>query len=125
MNAVPPPQWLRSYVFLTDPTYRTTSLVFIRQKAKDGAFKDVTLDCAGKVTGWKAVDKNGQYERAYVDLVVHGAPVGSCDNGAHTASSDALFGLTVWGWDSYASYAYPAGMGTRAINTVVVPPIPK
>jgi hypothetical protein len=31
----------------------------------------------------------------------------------------------VWGLDSAASYAYPAGGNVTAINTVVVLPIPK
>ena len=35
------------------------------------------------------------------------------------------FGLTIWGYDHYASYAYPAGMSVEAINTVVVPPVPE
>ena len=59
------------------------------------------------------------------DLVVRGALQGNCDNGVHSAKSDAAFGLTVWGWDWYVSYAYPAGGGVKPINDVVVPPIPK
>ena len=42
-------------------------------------------------------------------------------DGAHTAHSAAPFGLTVWGWDAAVSYAYPAGLSTKAINPVVVP----
>ena len=45
-------------------------------------------------------------------------------DGAHLAKSDANFGLTVWGWDVYVSYAYPAGLSTRPVNTVVVLPGP-
>ena len=34
------------------------------------------------------------------------------------------FGITVWGYDSASSYAYPAGASVKPINTVVVPPVP-
>jgi hypothetical protein len=40
----------------------------------------------------------------------------------HRATSDAPFGLTVWGWDLYTSYAYPAGMSVKPINDVQVIP---
>ena len=109
---------------MTDPTYANTNLVFVRQRADDMSFKDVTLDCAGALTNWQPVGANGQYEFTRVDLVANGAPVGGCDNGAHTAESEAPFALTVWGFDSYASYGYPGGMSVKPINTVVVPPTP-
>jgi hypothetical protein len=118
VNAVPPQQWLPSYIFLTDGTYKHTHLVFIRQKGTDQLFKDVMLDCLGNVTGWKPVGSAGQFEFARVDFDKQ--PSG-CLDGAHTARSDAPFGLTVWGWDDTVSYAYPAGLSTRPINTVVVP----
>jgi hypothetical protein len=120
--AVPPQEWLRAYLFFADPTYGNTNLVFVRRKAKDGTFKDVVLDCLGNVQGWAPVGAGGTYEVARVDLVIGGAPQGKCDLGANAARSEEPFGLTVWGWDVYASYAYPAGMGTRSINSVVVPP---
>ena len=42
-------------------------------------------------------------------------------------SSDAPFGVTVWGWGTTqqtlrVSYAYPAGAGFKPINEIVVPP---
>ena len=125
VNVVPPEQYLSQYLFLTDPTYRNTHLVFTRRKATDATFKDVNLDCVGVVGGWQPVGAAGKYEYARVDLVIDGNPNGNCNNGVHTAKSDAPFGLTVWGWDTTVSYAYPAGMSVQPINTVVVPPIPK
>jgi len=125
VNVVPPEQYLSSYLFLTDPTYRNTHLVFTRTKAKDGSFKDVTLDCAGTLSGWQPVGSSGTYEFTRVDLVSGGAPVGGCNSGVHTATSAAGFGLTVWGWDTTCSYGYPAGMSVEPINTVIVPPDPK
>ncbi|UQA60668.1 IgGFc-binding protein [Polyangium aurulentum] len=122
---LPPRQYLSRYLFLTDPTYGNTNLVFVRQKGEDGTFKPVKLDCAGELGNWQPLGVSGQYEFTRVDLVANGAPVGACDNGVHTAESEVPFGLTVWGWDFAVSYAYPAGMSTQPINTVVVPPVPK
>lgn len=120
VNVLAPKQFLPRYVFFTDPTYATTSLVLVRQKTAKG-FEDVTVDCLGVVSGWTPVGASGRFETARVDLVrVKG--IGSCQNGAHEAHSAAPFGMTVWGFDVFASYAYPAGGNAAAINSVVVPP---
>jgi hypothetical protein len=121
VNVVPPEQYLDSYLFLTDSTYSNTHLVFVRRKNSSGMFEDVTLDCAGTLTGWQPVGNGGKYEVTRIDLVAGGMPQGKCNNGVHTATSTGPFGLTVWGWDSAVSYAYPAGMSTLPINTVQVP----
>lgn len=119
VNLVPPQQFLRSYLFLTDPTYSSTNLVFVRQLANDNTYHDVTLDCAGVLTGWFGIGgSNNQYAR--VSWPKEGS--NGCGNGVHRAFSTAPFGLTVWGTDSYTSYGYPAGMSVRPINTVVVGP---
>jgi hypothetical protein len=125
VNVIPPAQYLPSYLFVTDPTYRNTVLVFVRKRGTDGLFADVTLDCLGTVTGWQPIGAGGQYEVARPYLVQNGADVGGCQNGVHTASSNTPFGLTVWGYDVDVSYAYPAGMSVEPINTVIIPPIPK
>jgi hypothetical protein len=124
VNIISSLQYLRSYVFLTDGTYRYTNLVFVRGVAADSTFHDVTLDCAGTLQGWQSIGGSSfQYTR--VDLTVAGAPQGACDNGVHVASSDAPFGLTVWGYDVDVSYAYPAGGNVAAINDASVgPPAP-
>jgi hypothetical protein len=121
---LPPAQYLSSYVFFTDPSYTTTNLVFLRTKTPTG-FKDVTLDCAGKLTGWTPVGTSGTYEITNIDLVRAMTPNAMCDNGPHSASSPGPFGLVVWGTAEAASYAYPAGGNVATINTVVVPPTPK
>ncbi len=133
VNLIPPQQYLQSYVFFTDPTYPETNLVFVRQKTAQG-FKDVTLDCAGALTGWQPIG-GGQYEFTRIDTVRHDfVPQNGCDNGRREAHSDAPFGLTVWGWGTeetgdsgffsqYVSYAYPAGASVQPINMVVVPPV--
>ena len=123
VNVVPPAQFLSSYMFFTDPTYGYTDVALVRPKAPDNTYKDVTLDCLGTVTGWQTIGSS-TYQYAHVDLQHARAPVGKCDNGLHTISSTAPFGITVWGYDNASSYAYPAGASVKPINTVVIPPTP-
>jgi len=124
VNIIPPAQWLPSYLFLTDPTYGNTELVFTRQKGKDG-FADVTLECMGPIGDWQPVDAAGNFEFTRVPIVTAGSPNGACANGAHTATSTIPFGLTVWGWGPFVSYGFPAGMSVQPINEVIIPPTPK
>src|SRR5262249_37271548 len=98
VRSVPPAQWMKRYVFFTDPTYPETNLVIVRKKGSSG-FVDVTLDCRGTLTGWETLGTNYEYTR--VDLVRHQFEGQSgCDNGRHEMSSDEPFGLWVWGWGS-------------------------
>lgn len=134
VNLIPTQQYLAEYTFFTDPTYPETHLVAVRKRGPNG-FSDVTLDCAGVLTGWQPIDTNGDYEVTGIDLVTGNfQPVNGCNNGLHVMSSDAPFGLTVWGWGNgqtgsfsttAVSYAYPAGASVQPINQVVVPPTPK
>lgn len=114
VNVVPVGQYLSSYLFLTDPTYSNTNLVFVRAPT-EGRYEDVELDCVGTLSGWQRVGGSG-YEVTYVDLVREGVPMGACQNGVHRASSKTPFALTVWGWDKFVSYGYPAGTGTKTLN---------
>lgn len=146
VRQVTPAQFLDRYVFLTDPTYSETNLVVVRKKTALG-FADVTLDCAGPITGWKRVG-GSDYEIASIDLVKGDfQPQGKCDNGVQRMSSDAPFGVYVWGFGGpattsgtcgpfsggpppgtftcHVSYGYPAGESVRAINDVVVSPRPR
>jgi hypothetical protein len=127
---VPPKQYDERYVFFADPTYPETSLVLVRSR-EQGAFADVTLDCLGIVPGWTAV---GDYEWTRVDLSTGDfQPVGNCATGRHEISSEAPFGLWVWGWGApgtsipteAVSYGFPGGMRVKPINTVVIPPVPE
>lgn len=122
VNVLPPAQFLNGYLFFTDPTYKTTNLVVTRVKTADG-FADVEIDCLGKLSGWKAIGTSDTYEATTVDLLRDGT--GKCQNGPHTAKSKGPVGITVWGLDYYASYAYPAGGSIATINAVVVPPVPR
>src|SRR5262249_36576408 len=123
VNVVPSDQYLSSYVFLTDPTYPNTNLVFVRRKV-DGNYQDVYLDCAGSREGWTSVGDAG-LQTVPIDLVAPGSPVGDCANGAHRAWSETPFGLTVWGFGPWASYGYPAGMAAKSLNEVTVPTLPR
>lgn len=124
VNVVPSGQYLDKYVFFADVNYAETSLTFIRQKSQE-RFSDVELDCAGTLSGWQPVGKEGQFEYTRVDLSRGAAPVTtngkSCFVGPHEAHSDGPFTITVWGWDYYVSYAYPAGVGSRPLNQVDYP----
>lgn len=123
---VPPEQYLKQYVFFTDPTYPETNLVVIRARGADGNFHDVTLDCAGPLSGWTPIDGGHEYTR--VDLSTGNfMGVGNCNNGRHEMKSDAPFGLWVWGWGtpqtstftSNVSYGYPGGMNVAPLNAVI------
>ncbi len=146
VNVVPPAQFLSRYTFFTDPTYPETNLVVIRTPdPATSAMPDVTLDCAGVLTGWTAVGTAGRFEMTRVDLSTGNFQgVGNCNNGVHvisTASSTASFGVTVWGWGNditwptdnipagdeqnplftrWVSYGYPAGANFKPLNSAVL-----
>jgi hypothetical protein len=124
VTVLPPAQYLSRYVFFADPTYPTTNVVFVRERGPAG-FRDVELECLGKVSGWQKIGTGDRFEIARVDLIRAGVANGSCGNGRHIATSAAPFGITVWGLDSYSSYAYPGGGNAAAISTVRVEPLPK
>jgi hypothetical protein len=121
VNVIPPAQWLESYVFMTDPTIKNTNVVLVRGKAADATYKDVTIDClSGPVSGWQTI-QGSDYQYTNVDFVKAGQGQNGCDNGLRTAKSTWPFALTVWGWDSYVSYAYPGGASVRPINGIILP----
>src|SRR5262249_874305 len=103
VRVVPGLQYLRRYVFFTDPTFPETNLVVVRRKVGND-FADVELDCAGTLGGWKGIG-DSDYQYARVDLSRHdfqpvSTPIGTCDNGLHEMKSAGPFGLYVWGWGS-------------------------
>ena len=127
VNVVPAGQYLNAYSFYADPTYADTSLVIIRAKSRDG-FKDVWLECAGNLTEWRPVGTRGEYEFTRVDLSKDGGPGATfgdktCQTGLQRMKSDGPFTATLWGWDRYASYAYPGGMANRKLVTEPLSPV--
>ncbi len=147
VNMLTPEQYLSRYTFFTDPTYPETNLVVVRVADPTFGFPDVTLDCAGTLSGWTDVGTSGKYQYTRVDLSTGNFQgVAGCDNGVHVAtasfSADAAtatpqFGLTIWGWGSgatlqpdeednpkftrWVSYGYPAGANIAQLNSVVMP----
>jgi hypothetical protein len=127
VRAVPVPQYMDRYVFFTDPTYPETNLVVTRKRSDTG-FADVSLDCAGILSGWSPIG-DGTYEMTRIDLVRHDFQrQGNCDNGRHEMTSLQPFGLTIWGWGTsetteftgYVSYGYPAGQNLKTLTNIVV-----
>lgn len=117
---MPPAQFLQRYVFFSDPSYPTTSLTIVRQR-RGGEFNAVRVSCVGDVTGFRPIGADGKYEYATVDILRAGRSASGCNNGRHTAQSDAPFGITVWGLDSYSSYAYPAGGNAAVLQSIPIP----
>jgi hypothetical protein len=128
VNVVPAGQYLNEYSFYADPTYPETSLVVIRAKGPNG-FADVSLDCAGTLSGFAPIDRADTFEYVRVDLSRAGGPGDPFDGGADGGGSTCTYGLqrmhsggpftaTLWGWGTYASYAYPGGMAQRALVSV-------
>jgi len=146
INMLTPAQYLSSYTFFTDPTYPETNLVVIRENDPTFGFPDVTLDCAGTLTGWTDVGSSGTYQFTRVDLSTGNFQgVGNCNNGVHVinasfggdaATGTPKFAMTVWGWGSgatleqdieddprftrWVSYGYPAGANITTLNSVVM-----
>jgi hypothetical protein len=145
VSVVPPAQFLPRYTFFTDPTYPETNLVIVRViNAQTQQWPDVSIDCAGTLSGWTPVGTSGVYEMVRFDLSTGDFQgVNGCDNGVHVISSDATgaqFGVTVWGWGNditwptdnmssdelnplftrWVSYGYPAGANFAPLNTAVL-----
>jgi IgGFc binding protein len=124
MNIVPAKQYLNSYAFYADPTYRETSLVIVRAKSED-VFHDVWLDCAGTLTDFRPIGTRGEYEFRRVDLSRKGQQGesfdgGACKVGMQRMRSDGPFSAAVWGWGSYTSYAFAGGMALRKLATSTI-----
>ncbi len=119
VNVVPAGQYMSSYSFYADPTYAETSLVVIRAKS-GGRFEDVWLECAGNLTGFRPIGTRGEYEWVRVDLSREHGPgdtfgASACRSGLQRMRSNGPFTATLWGWDAFASYAYPGGMAQRRL----------
>jgi len=128
VNVVPAGQYLSSYSFFADPTYKETSLVIIRERTSKGEFKPVWLECAGDLTDWRPIGARGEYEFTRVDLTRDRGPGDKfgdrvCQSGLQRMRSDGPFTATIWGWDTYASYAYPGGMAARKLVTTPLVPV--
>ena len=102
-------------VLLTNPNFPETWLVVVRH-ANNGVLDDVQLDCAGTISGWKAIGAS-DYQYAYVALSrddfepqTYGG--GTCALGPHVLDSASPFGVSVWGWGT------PAAAGSDDAGTL-------
>jgi IgGFc binding protein len=119
---VPPDQYLDHYAFFVDPSFRNSHIVVVRSRPDGKEFEPVELDCAGPLEGWQAVGTSGKYEFVRVPLtdlsVGQKVGTGTCGAGRRELQSGGPFGVTVWGTDNWASYAYPGGSAIRTLNDV-------
>ncbi len=127
VNVVPAAQYMSSYSFYADPSFSEHSLVIVRKKTH-GEFKDVWLECAGNLPEWTPIDDAGQYEYRRVDLSRAFRPGDEfgdkrCTTGLQRMRSDGAFSATLWGWGTYASYAYPGGMAIRKLVDAPLAPV--
>ena len=130
VNVVPTGQYSNAYSFYADPSYAENSITIVRRKF-NGAFKDVWLECAGNLTTWMPVGTRGEYEFTRVDLSRNFQPGDTfgegdaatvCRTGLQRMRSEGPFTATLWGWDAWASYAYPGGTAMRKlVETPLVP----
>ena len=102
LNLVPRSEFANRFAFMTDHTYPDAHLVLVRAK-EDGRILDMTLGCAGTVTGWKPLGNGDTFENDSVTLSKgkfepQVYPGGTCHNGPHTMQSDGPFTGYVWGW---------------------------
>lgn len=99
----PPAEFAHRFAFATSPQFADTYLVLTRMRTDEGKFEDVTLDCAGIVTGWKALGTTGRYETTTLPLSrgkfePQVFPGGTCRLGPHTMQSEGPFTGQLWGW---------------------------
>jgi len=119
VNIVADDQFLDRYVSFVDHTYSDSTLTVVRRKDQLG-FHDVELDCIGAIGDWKPLGTDGTTEYAWVQVTKNRRGVGACTYGRHEATSNGPFGLYVWGVDSFASYGFPAGAGSRPTSPVQI-----
>ncbi|MBX3192780.1 MAG: IgGFc-binding protein [Labilithrix sp.] len=101
LTTVPLAEFGQRAAFVTEPFFPDTSLVVTRHADDDGSFRDVILDCAGVLTGWRPVGLGDRYRTTRVALSnaafePQRYAAGICDNGAHAMRSDGLFTVAVW-----------------------------
>ena len=118
-----PRDYARSYTFFAPSLEAETDLVVVRSPKSDESFDDVTLDCAGVLSGWTQVGKY-QYTRVALsrdNFVPQTYPGGTCDTGVHRIWSSGTFGATLWGWGSAATGMEPSTQGFEYGQPLVGP----
>jgi hypothetical protein len=101
VQAIPVEQYLDSYVILVPGTWVNDYLVLVRE-----AGSPVFIDGDAPSVAWQTVAGGKEVARVPVP------------DGVHVLTGAAPFGVTVVGYDSYDSYAYPGGLNQQVINPV-------
>ncbi|HQI04636.1 MAG TPA: hypothetical protein PL195_05185 [bacterium] len=101
MLIAPDEQLRKEYIFLVPPNYDYNRITIIAQKDTDIVVNGTTYS-SNSFVGIMGTD----YLRQWIDM-----PTGS-----HTLTANKPVGLYVYGFSSYVSYAYTAGLDLTAIN---------
>jgi hypothetical protein len=102
--AVSPSQYRTSYLFHAPPSYASN---YVNITAAVGA--QVFLD--GQLVPAESFAPTGN-----TGFAVSRQALYTAGSGAHTASSSAPFGITVYGYGQYTSYWYPGGSNLAALH---------
>lgn len=101
MLLAPTEQLRSSYIFLVPPNYDNNTITIVAPKGVEVKIDDVNLDSSTFVeigsSGWMRLRE----------------PI---DAGAHVLTATGRVGLYVYGFSSYVSYAYTAGLDLKSIN---------
>ncbi|MBX3191108.1 MAG: IgGFc-binding protein [Labilithrix sp.] len=113
-------RWAKRYPFLvvTEGLWPEHHLVVVRRRGAS----DVTLDCAGTLTGWQTVDEQFEYVR--VPLRDHdGRPTPhgerACTAGPHWIESHDPFHATLWGTNTTMRPAFDEMRGSSAYGVTL------
>lgn len=99
--AIPVEQYRTSYSFLAPQTFAES---WVNVTAPIG--RTVLID-GTRVGGWTAIE-GSDFQTARIRI----------SGGAHRMTSSEPFGVSVYGFGSYTSYMYPAGLDLRVINLI-------
>ena len=102
---VPVEQFRSDYVFLAAPKFVGSFVTAVVPTGVSLTLDGMVVEDAGTPVG------TGEFSN--VTLAV--------SEGAHQIHAEAPFGITVYGFDNYVSYAYPGGMNLEDLKHVTVP----
>ncbi len=93
-------QFRRDYSFITSPTFQKTYAVIIAPKSATLSYQDLNLSPDRVVSSHTITSQGQEWEILNISI----------NSGLHSISSNRPFGLIVYAYDDYVSYAFPAGL---------------